>query len=75
MLWPIFFVTCFFDIEKINGAPFGAPFIIFLVFWGALDLLDFLEPLDFLDSLDPLSLLSLLSLLRFKPAISSLPLI
>ena len=32
MLWPIFFCNLFFDIEKINGAPFGAPFIIFLAF-------------------------------------------
>ena len=41
MLRPIFFATCFFEIEKINGAPFGAPFIL-----GTLDFLDFLEPLD-----------------------------
>ena len=32
MLRPIFIAACFFEIEKINGAPFGAPFIIFLAF-------------------------------------------
>lgn len=32
MLRPIFLQLVFFEIEKIIGAPFGAPIIIFLAF-------------------------------------------